>query len=151
MDKLCIEQRLIDAVVKAVREECGVHSCTDGPTPESFTDAALPAAWISETAYDLRVGEICFDPLLFPLLTMEIVLAYPCKREGYERDGRRYRAAIESAMYRDETFGGLAVQSTYQGAVIGASEQPGTGMVISTWQIEYQRLRKNPYKRHMEE
>lgn len=150
-DALCIEQRLIDAICEAIRTEAGVHSCTDAPAPESFDSARLPAAWVTESEYDLRVGQT-FDPLLFPVLTIEIVLAYPCKAERYERDGRKYRAAIEAAMYGDETFGDIGTGNTkYLGAQIGTSEVPGTGMVISRWEIEYVRVRKNPYKRDMEE
>lgn len=140
----------MDAIVRALRDETGVHFAEDGPPPESFAEARLPAAWVREETMDLRVG-FTFDPLLFPLLTIEIVLAYPCPRQSYERDGRMYRAAIESAMYRDETFGGLAVQSKYLGAEIGVAEEPGIGLVVSRWEIEYQRVRKDPYKRNMEE
>lgn len=150
-DQLSIEQRLIDAICEAVRVEAGVHSCTDAPSPASFDSARLPAAWVTEAEYDLRVG-LTFDPLLFPLLTVEIVLAYPCKAEKYEREGRKYRAAIEAAMYRDETFGGMGTGNTkYLGAQIGTSEVPGTGMVVSRWEIEFKRMRKDPFKQDAED
>ena len=149
-DERCIEQRLIDAICDAIRDEAGVHSCLDGPMPESLDMARLPAVWVTEDEYDLRIGQLTFDPLTFPLLTVQVALAYPCTREDYEREGRKYRAAIESAMYRDEQFGGLAVQSKYLGAQIGVSEVPGTGLVLSRWEIEFARVRKDPYRQNME-